>query len=114
MRLYYQKDILTFMCCGNELFYSALYILHFTRGPIGVCLCSLNANEIRQLTNYFLRPIVLGISLLEIVAALSAPVAIVKTLISLLHAYVAAQNLAIIDMNEREANRQKELAKKPE
>lgn len=33
MRLYYQKDILTFMCCGNELFYSALYLLNFTSGP---------------------------------------------------------------------------------
>lgn len=51
---------------------------------------------------------------MEVIAIISAPVAIVKTLISLLHAYVAAQNLAIIDLNEREANRQKELAKKPE
>lgn len=33
--MYYQKDILTFMCCGNELFYSALYILNFTKGPTG-------------------------------------------------------------------------------
>lgn len=37
MRLYYQKDILTFMCCGNELFYSALYLLYFTNGPTGKC-----------------------------------------------------------------------------
>lgn len=37
MRLYYQKDILTFMCCGNELFYSALYLLYFTNGPTSKC-----------------------------------------------------------------------------
>lgn len=91
MRQYYKKDILTFMCCGNELFYSALYLLNFTNGPT-----------------------VLGVSLLKVAAHLSAPVAIVKTLISLLHAYVASQNLAIIDCNEREALRLRELAKKPE
>lgn len=34
MRLYYQKDILTFMCCVNELFYVCLYLLHFTYGPL--------------------------------------------------------------------------------
>lgn len=37
MRLYYQKSILTFMCCGNELFYSALYLLYFTNGPTSKC-----------------------------------------------------------------------------
>lgn len=34
MRLYYQKDVLTFMCCVNEAFYISLYVLHFTSGPI--------------------------------------------------------------------------------
>lgn len=91
MRLYYQKDILTFMCVGNELFYSTLYLLHFTPGPA-----------------------ILGISSFKVLALLSAPVAIVKTLISVLHGYVASQNLAIIDCSERESIRQKELAKKPE
>lgn len=91
MRQYYKKDILTFMCCGNELFYSALYLLNFTAGPT-----------------------LFGISLLKVAAHLSAPVALVKTLISLLHAWVAAQNLAIIDCNEREAARKLEAAKKPE
>lgn len=33
MRLYYQKDVLTFMCFCNEMFYSGLYLLHFTNGP---------------------------------------------------------------------------------
>ncbi len=57
---------------------------------------------------------VLGLSLLKVACVLSAPVAFVKTLISLLHAYVAAQNLAIIDGIERANNRKTELAKKPE
>lgn len=34
MRIYYQKDVLTFMCCVNELFYVCLYLLHFTSGPL--------------------------------------------------------------------------------
>lgn len=56
----------------------------------------------------------MGLSLLKAAAILSAPVAFVKTLISLLHAYVAAQNLSTIDANERADNRKKELSKKPE
>lgn len=56
----------------------------------------------------------LGISLFKVLTILSFPVAIAKAGISLLHAYVAAQNLAIIDCSEREQKRQAELAKKPE
>lgn len=33
LRLYYQKDVLTIMCFGNEMFYAGLYLLHFTYGP---------------------------------------------------------------------------------
>lgn len=40
--------------------------------------------------------------------------AIAKSGMSLLHAYVAAQNLAIIDTNEREEIRKRDAAKKPE
>lgn len=58
--------------------------------------------------------LVLGISLLKVAAYLSAPVAIAKTLISVLHAYVASQNLAIIDCSEREAARRTEASKKPQ
>jgi len=68
-----------------------LYVLYFTNGPT-----------------------ILGLSLLKVACVLSAPVAFVKTLISLLHGYVASQNLAIIDANERANNRKKELSKKPE
>ncbi|KAL1459486.1 hypothetical protein WDU94_011464 [Cyamophila willieti] len=79
MRLYYtSKPILFGMCFGNEAFYASLYLLHFTPGPL-----------------------IAGFSLFRLVCYVSAPVALVKTAISLIHGYVACQNLAIIDMQER-------------
>ena len=30
-----QQPVLSIMCAGNELFFSALYVLHFTAGPKG-------------------------------------------------------------------------------
>lgn len=91
MRLYYQKDVLTFMCFFNELFYSALYLVYFTPGPV-----------------------LLGVSLFKVIACLSFPVALAKAMISLLHAYVASQNLVIIDNLERQKARELNAAKKPE
>ncbi|KAJ8676423.1 hypothetical protein QAD02_012210 [Eretmocerus hayati] len=83
MNIYYtNRKVLFFMCAGNEAFYAALYLLHFTEGPVFV-----------------------GVSLFRAVAYLSAPVAIVKALISVLHGYVACINLSIIDVKEREALR---------
>lgn len=66
------------MCAVNEAFYASLYLLHFTEGPV-----------------------FLGISLYRLIAYLTAPLAIVKSLISVLHAIVASKNLSIIDVNER-------------
>jgi CDP-diacylglycerol--inositol 3-phosphatidyltransferase len=35
MNLYYtNRTVLFWMCAGNEAFYAALYVLHFTEGPI--------------------------------------------------------------------------------
>lgn len=45
---------------------------------------------------------------------LSFPVAVAKAGSSLLQAYVAAQNIVIIDQTEREEKRQLDSAKKPE
>ncbi|XP_008478956.1 CDP-diacylglycerol--inositol 3-phosphatidyltransferase-like [Diaphorina citri] len=42
-----------------------------------------------------------GFSLFRLVCYVSAPVALVKSAISLIHGYVACQNLAIIDVQER-------------
>ena len=36
MRVYYtNRTVLFFMCAGNEAFYAALYLLHFTEGYMG-------------------------------------------------------------------------------
>ncbi|KAB0791563.1 hypothetical protein PPYR_03363 [Photinus pyralis] len=79
MNLYYtNRTVLFWMCFGNEAFYCALYLLHFTEGPL-----------------------ILGISLYRIVLYLSTPVALIKSGISLLHLFVASKNLSIIDVNER-------------
>ncbi|OWR53750.1 CDP-diacylglycerol-inositol 3-phosphatidyltransferase [Danaus plexippus plexippus] len=81
MHLYYtNKNVLFFMCAGNEMFYAALYVLHFYSGPI-----------------------VFGIGLFKLLALVSMPVAVVKAAISVLHGIVASVNLSIIDMNERAA-----------
>ncbi|EFA05079.1 CDP-diacylglycerol--inositol 3-phosphatidyltransferase [Tribolium castaneum] len=81
MSIYYtNRTVLFWMCAGNEAFYAALYLLYFTQGPT-----------------------IIGISLFKIIIYLSAPVAIVKSGISLLHLVVASKNIAIIDVNERKA-----------
>lgn len=83
MRVYYtNRTVLFFMCAGNEAFYAALYLLHFTEGPI-----------------------LAGISLFRAILMISAPVALVKTILSLIHGYVACINLGIIDVKEREQQR---------
>ncbi|TGZ75843.1 hypothetical protein CRM22_000156 [Opisthorchis felineus] len=79
LRLYYHNKIVLFlMCMGNELFYSALYMLNFTTGPkIG------------------------GQGLFTLTAFLTAPVAVAKFTISLIQLYAAAVNLAAVDDDER-------------
>lgn len=80
MRLYYtNRTVLFIMCFGNEAFYAALYLLHFTEGPI-----------------------LAGVSLFRLVIYLSAPIAFIKTAISVLHGYVSCINLSIIDLKERQ------------
>ncbi|XP_026481312.1 CDP-diacylglycerol--inositol 3-phosphatidyltransferase-like [Ctenocephalides felis] len=85
MHLYYtSKPVLFGMCAGNEAFYAALYLLYFTEGPL-----------------------IAGLSLFRIIAYLSAPIAITKSFISIVHGVVACVNLSKIDVAER-----KELLKK--
>lgn len=86
MKIYYtSRPVLFFMCAGNELFYCMLYLLHFTEGPI-----------------------VLGIGLFHLITILCAPVALAKTLISLLQMIIACMNLGIIDKNERNKQTEKQ------
>lgn len=100
MHLYYtNRTVLFCMCAGNELFYAALYVLHFTPGPlIGKLMNFMDSNEYRCFVAFLA-----GCSLFKVLVYFSAPVAIVKSAISVLHCIVACKNLSIIDVNERKA-----------
>ncbi|XP_002121442.2 CDP-diacylglycerol--inositol 3-phosphatidyltransferase [Ciona intestinalis] len=79
MKVYYtSRPVLFFMCAGNELFYSMLYLLYFTEGPI-----------------------VLGVSLLRVCLFVSFPIMAVKTLISIIHLMDASIRLCAIDADDR-------------
>lgn len=85
IRIYYtSRPVLFCMCAGNELFYSMLYLVYFTTGPT-----------------------VFGIGLFHLILYLSTPIAIVKTLISVLQMAVACINIGIIDVKEREVESRK-------
>lgn len=92
MHIYYtNRTVLGFMCLFNELFYAALYLLYFTPGPI-----------------------FLGVPFFKLLAIVSAPVAIVKTLISVIHGVVASVNITTIDTKDREDARKKDQSKRSE
>lgn len=89
MHIYYtSRPVLFIMCAGNELFYCMLYLLYFTEGPTIPAI---------------------GLGVFRAVLYISIPIAIAKTLISLLQMVVASINLGIIDVNERaiEASKKK-------
>ncbi|XP_014270243.1 CDP-diacylglycerol--inositol 3-phosphatidyltransferase [Halyomorpha halys] len=79
MALYYQKGPLLFMCMTNEAFYASLYLLYFAEGPM-----------------------IAGLGLFRMVALATGPFAVLKAIISLIHAYVASLNIAGIDALERQ------------
>lgn len=57
MRTYYtNKPFLFFMCAGNEAFYAALYLLHFTPGPL-----SKNSYTIVMISSQYLETYVIFI-----------------------------------------------------
>lgn len=58
--------------------------------------------------------LVVGVPLFKLVAIVSAPVAIVKTLISVIHGVVASVNITTIDSNERRAAKKTDQSKKGE
>ena len=100
MKLYYtDRLVLFFMCAGNEAIDIGLYLLHFTEGPI----CEfykifLILQRKHEGIFYFLMA---GIGLYRLIVYLSAPIALVKAAISVLHGYVSCINLSIIDVKER-------------
>lgn len=79
LQLYYSnRCTLFFMCMGNEAFYATLYLLHFTEGPL-----------------------VGGVHFFLVLSYITAPIAVLKSFISLVHGYIAFRNLVAIDTQER-------------
>ncbi|KAL6735261.1 hypothetical protein Aduo_005719 [Ancylostoma duodenale] len=75
LHLYYtNRTFLGFMCAGNEAFYQILYLRAFYPGPS-----------------------ILGAHLLSYFAALAFPIALVKSLISLVHLVTASQTIVKYD-----------------
>ena len=99
------------MCLFNELFYAALYLLYFTPGPIGKTLKDYPIIQSIKTISFLS---VLGVSLFKLLAVVSAPVAIVKTLISVIHGVVASVNITTLDRKEREALKKTDESKKSE
>ena len=73
---YHNRIVLFIMCSANELFYCMLYLTYFTTGPF---------------------------YLFNIILYLSAPLALVKTVISVVQLIVACQNIASVDVADRAA-----------
>lgn len=82
---YTSRPFLFFMCAGNELFYSMLYLLHFTYGWT-----------------------LLGISLIKVVVILLFPVAVLKVILAIMQGGSAWKNLGYIDIKEREEAEKKQ------
>lgn len=90
LNIYYtSRPVLFFMCAGNEIFFSMLYMLHFFEGPM----------------------LVGNIGLFKTLLVLSTPIALAKAAISALHLVVGAKNIGYIDVAERKQKRELEEKK---
>ena len=76
------------MCSGNELFYSSLYLLHFTEGPL-----------------------IAGTGLFRLLYYICLPIGILKTILALMQGYHAALMLGEHDVAERAEIAAKEAKK---
>jgi len=77
---YYQnRTVLFSMCAGNELFFSALYLLAFSEGPA-----------------------IAGYSLFRAASFVCAPVMVLKSIISGVQLVAAAKNIALVDTEEHD------------
>ncbi|KHJ78195.1 hypothetical protein OESDEN_22185 [Oesophagostomum dentatum] len=84
LHLYYtNRPFLGFMCGGNEAFYIILYVRAFWPGPS-----------------------IFGVYMLSYLAALAFPIALVKSLISLVHLVTASQTIVKYDTDLILAKRQ--------
>ncbi|KAK7482410.1 hypothetical protein BaRGS_00026332 [Batillaria attramentaria] len=95
LRHYYTNKIILFgMCAANELFFCMLYLLHFTSGPVVP-----------------LGPLSFGI--FKLIVYVCAPFSFLKNFISVVQLCVAAENIAMVDREER-AKLASKLASKSE
>ncbi|CAM9337302.1 unnamed protein product [Lampetra planeri] len=79
LQLYYtSRPVLFVMCAGNELFYCLLYLHQHCSGPS-----------------------VLGVGAVPLLLFLTAPVCLLKTLISCVHLVSASSHIAALDAQER-------------
>lgn len=86
LRLYYtSRKVLFIMCAGNELWFSMLYMLHFSEGPALISFGSY-ALGLWRFIFYAVTPIMVG-----------------KQIISFIHLYTAALDMAAMDDAERAA-----------
>ncbi len=106
LRFYYtSRPFLFFMCAGNELFYSMLYLLHFTYGWTCKSIDTFRYWIFNQF-NFCLS--VLGISLIKVVVILLFPVAVLKVILAIMQGGSAWKNLGYIDIKEREEAEKKQ------
>lgn len=81
---YYQNRIVLFsMCAGNEIFFSVSYLLYFSSGPM-----------------------ISGLSIFTILWYITAPVMVIKSVISLIQLVAAAKNVVSVDVVEHSRARQ--------
>ena len=52
MRFYYMRPVLFAFCAGNELFFSSLYILYFTSGPLSESLSKVFTTRVKEHLNH--------------------------------------------------------------
>lgn len=79
LRIYYTSRVALFtLCAGNELFYCLLYLFSFSEGPL-----------------------VGSVGLFRLGLWITAPIALLKSLISIIHLVTAARNMAALDAADR-------------
>lgn len=79
---YHNKKILFCMCAANELFFCMCYLVYFTPGPM-----------------LPLGPLSIGI--FKLILYISAPISFLKNCISVLQLCAAAENIVMIDREDR-------------
>lgn len=86
MRFYYTRPVLFTFCAGNELFFAAVYILHFTAG-------------------YTVTLFGHSIGIWYILAGVSLPISFLKQVVSVVQLVAACRNLGALDVVARARQR---------